>query len=297
MKTLRALLVILGICIYQFSSAQEQDKSTTISLFTGAINYQGDVNPNSFTLSHSNFAAGIIIRKPLNRWFTLRAGATMGKIEAADQWNREYLKPRNLSFATTMKEAYIGLEITVLDMSAGRFTPYLYGGIAVFHFNPWTLDNTGTKTYLKPLSTEGQGLSQYPEKKTYNLTQLCLPLGGGIKFAVSDGLSVGLELSQRKSFTDYIDDVSGEYIDGGVLLREKGSKAVELAYRADELPGGRPFFPAHGDQRGTPSEMDWYYFVGLNLEMKLSSIGGIFNLFNNNNKAVANQRCPRNVSY
>lgn len=296
MKTLRALLVILGICIYQFSSAQEQDKSTTISLFTGAINYQGDVNPNSFTLSHSNFAAGIIIRKPLNRWFTLRAGATMGKVEAADKWNREYLKPRNLSFATTIKEAYIGLEITVLDMSAGRFTPYLYGGIAVFHFNPWTLDNTGTKTYLKPLSTEGQGLSQYPEKKTYNLTQLCLPLGGGIKFAVSDGLSVGLELSQRKSFTDYIDDVSGEYIDGEVLLREKGSKAVELAYRADELPGGRPFFPAHGDQRGTPSEMDWYYFVGLNLEMKLSSIGGIFNLFNNN-KAIANQRCPRNVSY
>lgn len=296
MKTLRALLVILGICIYQFSSAQEQDKSTTISLFTGAINYQGDVNPNSFTLSHSNFAAGIIIRKPLNRWLTLRAGATMGKIEAADKWNREYLKPRNLSFATTIKEAYIGLEITVLDMSAGRFTPYLYGGIAVFHFNPWTLDNTGTKTYLKPLSTEGQGLSQYPEKKTYNLTQLCLPLGGGIKFAVSDGLSVGLELSQRKSFTDYIDDVSGEYIDGEVLLREKGSKAVELAYRADELPGGRPFFPAHGDQRGTPSEMDWYYFVGLNLEMKLSSIGGIFNLFNNN-KAIANQRCPRNVSY
>ena len=296
MKTLRALLVILGICIYQFSSAQEQDKSTTISFFTGAINYQGDVNPNSFTLSHSNFAAGIIIRKPLNRWFTLRAGATMGKIEAADKWNREYLKPRNLSFATTIKEAYIGLEITVLDMSAGRFTPYLYGGIAVFHFNPWTLDNTGTKTYLKPLSTEGQGLSQYPEKKTYNLTQLCLPLGGGIKFAVSDGLSVGLELSQRKSFTDYIDDVSGEYIDGEVLLREKGSKAVELAYRADELPGGRPFFPAHGDQRGTPSEMDWYYFVGLNLEMKLSSIGGIFNLFNNN-KAIANQRCPRNVSY
>lgn len=296
MKTLRALLVILGICIYQFSSAQEQDKSTTISLFTGAINYQGDVNPNSFTLSHSNFAAGIIIRKPLNRWFTLRAGATMGKIEAADKWNREYLKPRNLSFATTIKEAYIGLEITVLDMSAGRFTPYFYGGIAVFHFNPWTLDNTGTKTYLKPLSTEGQGLSQYPEKKTYNLTQLCLPLGGGIKFAVSDGLSVGLELSQRKSFTDYIDDVSGEYIDGEVLLREKGSKAVELAYRADELPGGRPFFPAHGDQRGTPSEMDWYYFVGLNLEMKLSSIGGIFNLFNNN-KAIANQRCPRNVSY
>jgi hypothetical protein len=265
-KAIQILSLIGCIILCKPSSAQELDRSTTISLFTGAINYQGDVNPNSFTLKHSNLAAGIIIRKPLNRWFTLRAGANIGKIEAADQWNRDYLKSRNLSFTTSIKEAYIGLEVSVLDMSIGRFTPYLYGGIAVFHFNP----------------------GQAP----YKLTQLCLPFGGGAKYSINDGLSVGIEFSQRKSFTDYIDDVSTHFIDGAVLMQEKGLKAVEMAYRADELPGGRTIFPSHGDQRGTPSEMDWYYFLGMTIEMKLNKVGELFNF----RKGVASQRCPR-VNY
>ncbi len=289
MKTPSRLLVIICLYICKFSSAQELDRSTTISLFTGAINYQGDLNPNSFTFRHSNFAVGVLVRKPLNRWFTIRAGANMGKIEAADRWNREYLQGRNLSFTTTIKEAYLGLELTVLDLSTSRFTPYLYGGIAVFHFNPWAEDNSGTKTYLKPLSTEGQGLSEYPEQKPYALTQLVMPFGAGMKYAVTDGLAVGIEFHQRKSFTDYIDDVSSHYVDGDVLRQAKGLKAVEMAYRSDEIPGGRPDLPAHGEQRGTPSEMDWYYFYGLTLEMKLNRVGDLFK----GGKKVASQRCPR----
>ncbi|MBC7872836.1 MAG: outer membrane beta-barrel protein [Ferruginibacter sp.] len=293
MKPFSLLPVILSIFICHQSHAQELDKSATISLFTGVMNYQGDVKPDNFTIDHSNLAVGISIRKPLNRWFAVRGGVNMGKISAADRWNSEDLKARNLSFTTTIKEAYLGLEISVLDMSAGRFTPYVYGGIAVFHFNPWTNDKNGTKTFLKPLSTEGQGLSQYPDQKPYNLTQLCLPFGGGARFAVNDGLSVGVEFNQRKSFTDYIDDVSSHFVDRDALLQEKGILAVELAYRSDELPGGRPLFPAHGEKRGTPSQMDWYYFFGLTMEMKLSNFGGILK----NNRSVANQRCPRNVSY
>jgi hypothetical protein len=288
--------VIICLCICQHSFSQEQDKSATISLFTGAMNYQGDLNPNSFTFKNSNFAAGVTIRKPLNRWFTLRAGANIGKIEAADRNNRDYLQQRNLSFSTSIKEAYLGLEVSVLDMSTSRFTPYIYGGIAVFHFNPWAYDNRGEKTYLKPLSTEGQGLSQYPQSRPYNLTQLALPFGVGAKFAVSDNFSVGIEFNQRKSFTDYIDDVSSSYVDVNVLRQAKGDKAVQLAFRENEIPQGRLQYPAHGEQRGTPSEMDWFYFLGLTSEIKLNAIG---NLLGNsgNKKRVANQRCPRNVNY
>lgn len=288
MKTRTLLLVCCIICTSAIQ-AQEFDKSPSVAVFTGLINYQGDLNPNSFTVSHSNFAAGISIKKPLNRWFTARVGISYGKIEAADAWNRDYLKSRNLSFATTIKEAYAGLEITVLDISTKKFTPYLYGGIAVFHFNPWARDNSGAKTYLQPLSTEGQGLSQYPEQKTYKLTQICLPFGAGIKYQVSDALSIGVELSQRKSFTDYIDDVSSYYVDRDVLLAAKGAKAVEMAYRGGQSPVGSPLYPAHGEQRGTPSEMDWYYLFGFTTEIKLDALGSLFG----NGKSVASQRCPR----
>jgi hypothetical protein len=110
---------------------------------------------------------------------------------------------------------------------------------------------------------------------------------------VFDGLNIGIQFNQRKSFTDYIDDVSGSYVDGDVLLREKGPKALELAYRADELPGGRPIFPNHGDKRGTPTQMDWYYFLGITLEAKLNAIGGLFKF----DKSGYSQKCPRNVLY
>ena len=294
MKTLKLIPAFLCILFSEPLIAQEQDKSATIALFTGTINYQGDLNPNSFTFSHSNFATGLVFRKPLNRWFTFRAGVSIGKIEAADRWNRDYLKPRNLSFTTNIKEAYAGLEVNILDISSKRFTPYIYGGLAIFHFNPWTTDNSGIKTYLKPLSTEGQGLAQYPKQKPYKLTQFALPFGIGGKFAVTPSINIGIEFSQRKSFTDYIDDVSTFFVDRDLLLQARGPKAVELSYRGDELPGGQQSYPVHGDQRGTPSEMDWYYFFGTTLEIKLNSIGKIFKRKGHN--SLVSQRCPRNVS-
>ncbi len=275
------------------SKAQGPDNSTTVSFFTGAMNYQGDMNPNSFTFQHSGFTGGIIVRKPLGRWFALRAGATKGKIEAADRWNRDYLKPRNLDFTTAITEAHAALEISVLDLETNRFTPYLYGGLAVFHFNPWTTDNNGVKTFLKPLSTEGQGLSQYPNQQPYNLVQIAFAFGGGLKFAVSDRINIGLEMSQRKTFTDYLDDLSSNYVDRDVLLQARGPQAVALAYRGDEIPGGNPLYPAHGEQRGTPSEMDWYYYTGLTVEIKLSKARDMFR----GGRSLAGTRCPRFASY
>lgn len=283
--------IITGTCVLAAlaCSAQETDNTASLSLFAGVINYQGDMNPNSFTFSHSNFSAGIIARKPLGPVFSLRAGIVHGRIEAADRWNRDYLKPRNLSFTTSITEAHLALEINVLDITTNKFSPYAYGGIALFHFNPWTTDNNGVKTFLKPLSTEGQGLPEYPNQKPYQLTQMALAFGGGIKFAVSETIKIGLEISQRKTFTDYLDDLSSHYTDRDVLLMAKGPKAVELAYRGDELPGGNPLFPTHGEQRGTPSEMDWYYYSGMTLEINLNNAGEMFK----SHRSVAGMRCPR----
>jgi opacity protein-like surface antigen len=291
MKILRTIsLVLLLMCQLRAWSQEEFSKEASISIFTGLINYQGDLNPNSFTVAHSKFVAGVSLRKPLSRWFTARAGFTMGHIEAADRYNRDYLKDRNLSFFTSIKEGYAALELDFLDISKTRFTPYIYGGIAVFKFNPWTYDNAGHKTYLKPLSTEGQGLAQFPTQKPYRLTQFALPFGIGVKIAASDNINIGFEFSQRKTFTDYLDDVSSFYVDKNTLYAARGPKAIELAYRSDQMPNGRIDYPEHGEQRGTPSEMDWYYFGGVTLEIKFSSFSNLFSGFN---KDSYHQRCPR----
>ncbi|HLG39312.1 MAG TPA: DUF6089 family protein, partial [Chitinophagaceae bacterium] len=193
---------------------------------------------------------------------------------------------------SSIKEAYAGLEYNLLDISKTRFTPYIYGGIAVFHFNPWAYDNDGNKTYLQPLSTEGQGLADFPTQKPYKLTQFAIPFGAGFKYALNDNINIGIEFSQRKTFTDYLDDVSSFYVDDGKLLAAKGPKAVEMAYRGLSNPNASAGYPSHGEQRGTPSEMDWYYFTGINIEMKF---GTFSSLFNGSRDKSYQQRCPRRI--
>jgi hypothetical protein len=98
------------------------------------MNYQGDLKPNSFTLQHSNLVLSLNIRKPLNRWVSLKAGALIGKIEAADKYNRDNLKFRNLDFTSGIKEIYGVLELDLLDLATKKFAPYFFGGGAFFPF-------------------------------------------------------------------------------------------------------------------------------------------------------------------
>ena len=265
------LFSLLLFCLSSTSKSQEAEPNTMFGIFTGLVNYQGDLQPSSFTFDHSRFAFGLNLRKPLNRWLSFRAGFNIAKIEAADRHNRDYLVKRNLSFYTSIKELNAGFEINLLDMSTKRFSPYLYGGVSVFQFNPWTYDETGNKVFLQPLGTEGQGLAEYPDRKKYKRVQPALAFGGGARIALNDDINVGVEFNQRKTFTDYLDDVSTTYADQNLLLAANGQKAVDLAWRGDEVPGGSSY-PHAGEQRGTPTEMDWYYFIGIPFEIKLQRV-------------------------
>ena len=298
MKNSAKTLLALSLCLFSFNVhllSQDESKATWFGLFLGKMNYQGDLNPNSFTFAHAKTTAAISVRQSFNRWISLKGGIAIGSIEAADRYNRDYLQKRNLSFYTTIKEASLSLETSLLDLSSTHFTPYIYGSASIFHFDPWAFDKDGKKTYLQPLNTEGQGLLQFPKQKPYKLTQINVGFGVGARYAISNNMNIGIEFSQRKTFTDYLDDVSSIYVDRDALMQARGAKAVEMAYRGDEIIGGQAY-PNHGEQRGTPSEMDWYYFFGLNIEMRFSALAKFFRRLNNDNSsAIHNTRCPKNV--
>jgi len=175
-----------------------------------------------------------------------------------------------------------------------NFTPYVTFGIGVFNYDPFAM-LTGQKYFLRPLNTEGQGSSLYPDRKPYGSMAFSIPLGFGFKYCINESINVGFEIVHRVTGTDYLDDVSSIYVDQNVLLQAKGAKAVEMAYRGDEIQGGLPY-PNHGEQRGTPSEMDWYYFFGVNFEIKFSAFAHLFKGANGeNSSALQITRCPRNV--
>lgn len=271
----KLLNLLAASLLLLMAHAQEFDTRAAIGVLAGAVNYQGDLKPNSFTFQHSNPIVGVTIRKPFNRWVALKAGIAAAKIEAADKYNRPDLQIRNLSFASVIKELFAGVEGDLLNIETTRFTPYVYAGGALFHFKPYTFDELGKKVYLKPLSTEGQGLNEYPDRKPYQLTQLALGFGGGLRVAVSECATVAIEFSQRKTFTDYLDDVSSSFVDENILRTARGQQAVDLSFREDELHNNKPY-PVAGEQRGTPTEMDWYYFLALHVEFKLGCVESLF---------------------
>lgn len=273
---------------------QAQDEptpGTSFGIIGGAFSYQGDLQPNSFSFHQASFFTGAYVRQPLIDKLSVKAGVTLGRLFAADKNNRDYLKGRNLSFYSALTEGFVALDYELLPLSKRRFTPFGYGGLVYFHFNPYTFDAAHTKIYLQPLGTEGQGLSRYPERKPYKLTQVGLAFGGGLRFLINDAIQVGLEIGQRKTFTDYLDDVSRSYADENALLTARGPKAVELAYRGDELPGGSAY-PREGAQRGKPNEMDWYYLAGLSVEIKLRALSNLGGGKYFGKRDVYNMRCP-----
>ncbi|HZI01031.1 MAG TPA: DUF6089 family protein [Flavisolibacter sp.] len=291
MRTIRCLFLSLCTMWSMMVNAQDNtDRSWNLSFMLGVVNYQGDLQPNSFSLTRAGSLSKIGVRKSFSNRISAGLGLALGKISADDKYNRDYLQRRNLSFQTVLKEASLDLNVALFDLYHTRFTPYIYGSAIVFHYNPYVLDTDGEKVFLQPLSTEGQGLQEYPYRKPYQLLQFAVGFGGGIRYLASDNLIIKVEATQRKTFTDYLDDVSKTYVDQDRLGQAKGPKSVEYAFRGDELNNGQ-IYPPDGEQRGTPKEMDWYYYMGIGIEFNFDTFSGLFT-GKKRNKDYYNSRCP-----
>lgn len=239
-----------------------------LHLMAGFANYSGDIQQKRFTLGQSNAVVSAGGTFNITDKFALRSDYSFAHVGADDKLNKPDLRVRNLNFKTIIQELNLLGEYDILNISDHRLTPYIFAGIGVFKFSPYTADSSGNKVFLVGLSTEGQGLPEYPARKVYKKTQFNIPLGGGIKFALSEDLYVGFEIGVRKLFTDYLDDVSTTYIDRNTLLTRKGQQAVDYAFRGDELKSPLPY-PADGAMRGNSKRNDYYYYGQFRISFRM----------------------------
>jgi hypothetical protein len=245
-----------------------------LGLFAGASQYQGDLQSGIFQGRFAHPVVGLTGSYELAPRLALRAGLTFSAIEASDKFNRnELLRPRNFSFHSKISELCLVATYNIFNLTDTRWSPYIFGGVAVFHFNPYTYDSSGQKWYLQPLGTEGQGLAAYPDRKPYATTQFAIPFGGGVTYALTERWQLGLELGLRKTFTDYLDDVSSTYAGRDELLAGRGPKAVELAFRQPEVDPAASY-PQKGAMRGKENRKDLYYFIVLHLQMRFGGGSG-----------------------
>lgn len=260
-----------------------------LHLSGGISNYQGDLQPLVFTLKGAKLAGSATVKYAITPNFFARAGFTIGALSATDASNKAELQARNFHFQSSIKEFHTGVEYRFLNPERIVVSPYVFIGVGVFMFNPYTFTQAGEKKYLQPLGTEGQGLKEYPGRKPYRLTQASIPYGFGIRWQVNCNLNVGVGFRQAKTFTDYLDDVSTGYVNETALRNARGQTAVDLAWRRNEYDG-TPYPATDLAGRGNPKERDWYYFADFTIGLTINdcetgkfSLGGIFKNIGNGN--------------
>jgi hypothetical protein len=150
------------------------------------------------------------------------------------------------------------------SMFFSQISAYAAIGLAGIYFNP-TGKYSDNKYYsLQPLGTEGQGL--VGESGKYKTIGLAIPISLGARYSLGKRWSIGAEFCIRKTFTDYIDDVSTVYYDNTAIETAYGEKA---SFFADPNDGTQPSWTVAGERRGGDGLKDFYGTVLFSVNYKI----------------------------
>jgi len=256
-------------------------------------------------------------RYRLSEFFSFRANLTYallsGKDKAAGEPGRQ---SRNLRFANHIFELSGQLEYYFIKeketprysfsslRSSRNLSAYVFVGFGGFYHNPrakwYAADGGDDKWYsLRPLGTEGQGTNvaysyfDYAADETTPLTTsdklygkfaVVIPMGIGMKYNLNKNWAIGLEISNRYSSTDYIDDASDRYFN----FPEMQAKGYISSYTDQQLYFSDRHIPYDSDgsngvvtpyvsgkpMRGDPTYNDAYVLTLITLHYKLKKHGG-----------------------
>ena len=258
--------------ILSYGHAQRSE----IGVIAGTSFYFGDLN--SIPFRDAKFAGGLLYKYNFTPRFALKANILFGKIAATDEKNHSILKndagnyqwdyrDRKLSFSSPITEISAQLEINFFnvfnDGKKNQMSPYIFGGISFFSFNPQAVYND--RNYdLQPIGTEGQG--REGKGKKYGLTGFGIPFGIGFKANIGRFVCLGAEWGLRYTFTDYLDDVGGTYFDFSTQnLSASTSEVVE--YFADPSTQKHTY----NSQRYSTRKSDWYSFAGVFITIRVGN--------------------------
>jgi hypothetical protein len=250
---LKKLLLYLFCILFLAGNAQGRKRNfrqRELGFFGGGSYYIGDVNPRGHFL-YSHPAGGVYFRYMTNYRFAFRFGASVGTLSGDDASSGERdQKERNLNFRTQIYDFHSVAEFNFVEYRIGhdryKFTLFVFAGLGGFYFDPQGNQGDGYVS-LRDQKTEGQS-------RAYPKFQMSIPFGVGLKWNMGDKWGMGVEWGPRRTFTDYLDDIKGNYPD------------APAAGEANVVATGAH---APGTMRGNPSTRDWYFFYGVTLSFKL----------------------------
>jgi hypothetical protein len=314
-RTLVLIFIAFAFSLQSYSqSITTGNGKVEIGLGFGPLFFLGDLGGNhgegtrfvkDVNLPLTKIAKGIYINLYPVEWLGFRVALNQGRLEGNDaevndKGTDEYFrKQRNLQFRSNLWEAYGAIEFypTVFleqyDGLQGKIRPYGLIGAGIFKFKPqgkyYTADGRQQWVDLQPLHLEGQGMAEYPDRPNYKLHSFEIPIGAGFKYYLKENMYVGFEIVHRKSFSDYVDDVSKDYIDANLfanyLTPEQTAMANQLYFR-EGFPGNVNRVPTVGEQRGNPKQNDSFFSSILRFGWRLNDSNSP------NGRAARQMRCP-----
>lgn len=259
-------IVFTSVLLIFFLGGHSQTLET--GLFAGASYYLGDINPGKH-FDQSLLSAGAIARYNKDDRWAFRLSLLFGQIQASDNLRKAVLD-RDLNFTSKITEFSGVVEFNFFPYETGndakKYTPYIFAGIGFFFFDPQGIQN-GAKYSLRERGTEGQfytnpdGSIGFDGRSAYSQRGIAIPFGIGFKYSLTDKISLGVEWGMRKTFTDYIDDISTTYY----LDASSNDSTNPSVFLSDPNLNHQPYM-----ERGNPETKDWYNFYGFTLTYKFN---------------------------
>lgn len=265
MKRTLCLLFLLSACWPILSYSQSRE----MGVMVGVMGYKGDLDPAMYDTRFIDPAIGILYRRSYSNHWAFTGSLNYGHVRAEDaKADDAWSQNRNLNFRSHIIDLSGQFEFNFFPYQTAspfsKMTPYLLCGFSIFHFNP-KAEIDGDWVELQPLGTEGQG-TESSNKNLYSRTSAAFLFGGGFKFKIHRRFGVTIESGVRRTYTDYLDDVSSTYADPLAIRKEYGKTAEFLSDRSiNQATGGNI-----GRQRGDTQHRDWYVFTGVQITYTLS---------------------------
>lgn len=231
--------------------AIRRERSIIASAGLGTANYFGELT-NPKTLGAIKYGLNLGLERFVTNRISARVEANWFQISGTDATADDDRIVRNLSFVSNNIELNANATISLGPLGQRFYQRpplnfYAFIGFGMAYINPKT-EHNGEKVALQPLKTEGI---------TYSKFQPVIPMGGGMKVKVGPFFNVAIEAGIRKTFTDYLDDISiKRYPDPATL---DSDLARELSNRSN----------GEASVRGNPEKDDWYFMMNAKVQYYL----------------------------
>lgn len=287
---MRKLYILLLCLTFTFSLKSQWLWDYGFSL--GASNYLGDIGGKEKTrrdfvadmkLAETRWNGGLFVRYRWRPKLSLKASFDYMRIQGDDKLSsnpgRHY---RNFNFKNDIFElAATGEYFFYEDPDLGNtyryrnsFRAYVFGGVGGFFTNPKSFYQ-GEWVKMRDYQTEGYA---------YKSVVLCIPMGVGFYFTFDKKHRFGFEANYRKTFTDYMDDISGNYpstpppdaYSQGLVLRSTQLSPQEIS----DNPG---VYKSHtwGSKRGDKTHKDAYMTLNLSYSYVIRGKSSFYRARNN----------------